>query len=166
MTEPELDEAANAQENAPADPDAIQPSWKPLFWLIGVILGLILLGEFLLEFILEAVETLWLILIEAPEEFLEDLLAEWLKNHFPRDAHRYSEITTAIGLTPLKIVLVLVAARWGWKYSRAHVWPRVRKWFHLRYSEVKYAWLELNWFYRTLVGLAALAFLSLLAMLI
>ncbi len=140
----------------------IQPSWKPLYWLVGGLLSLFLLWEIFLEFglhlfeiLFEILEKIWLVLIEAPEEFLEDMLADWLKNHFPHDAERYSEITTAIGLTPLKLLLIFLAARWGWRYGKAHLWPRIKRWFRIRYLEVKLAWDELAWPYR-IVGVVVL----------
>jgi hypothetical protein len=93
---------------------------------------------------------------------LEDALADWLKNHFPHEADRYSEIATALGLTPLKLVLIFFLARWGWRRARAQLWPRFRRWFHIRVTEVKLAWAELSWPYRILGGVLVLGLLILL----
>lgn len=139
----------------------IQPSWKPLWWLGGGLLllfglweGFLLeLGLNIFELLFDVLENVWLVLIEAPEEMLEDQIAEWLKEHFPHEADRYSEIITAVGLTPLKVVLVFLLARWGWRHSHSRLWPRLRNWFRIRVTEVRLAWAELGWPYRLLAGL-------------
>lgn len=135
----------------------IQPSWKPLIWFGGGLLLLIGLWEVfldvgldLLEILFEILEKIWLVLIEAPEEWLEDQLADWMKQHFQHDAHRYSEITTALGLTPLKIVLMFFLLRWGWRHCRTHVIPQVILWSKIRVTQVRLAWVELWWPYRIL----------------
>ncbi len=152
------------------DPEEdIQPSWKPLLWTGGILLSVVVLWEIFLELgmnlfelIFEILEHVWLVLIEAPEEFLEDVLAGWLKNHFPHEAERYSEITTAIGLTPLKLLLVIFLARWAWRRAKSQLWPRVKRWFHVRVTEVKLAWAELIWPYRILGGVLLLGILIVL----
>ena len=169
MLEPELQKKQNPAEAGLATTDDIQPSWKPLLWFGGSLVALIALWEVFLELgmnifelLFEVLEHIWLVLIEAPEEMLEDALADWLKNHFPHEAYRYSEIATAIGLTPLKLLLLFFAARWGWRRARAQLWPRVRHWFHIRVTEVKLAWAELAWPYRFLGGILVLGLLILL----
>ncbi len=160
MSEPDPIELPTHSESE-TDPDAaIQPSWKPLLWLGGSLAALIGLWEIFLELglhlfdlLFEILESIWLILIEAPEEYLEDLLADWLKHHFPHEADRYSEITTAIGLTPLKLLLIVMLARWIWQHSRTAWWPRIQRWFHVRVTEVRLAWEALWWPYRLLGGL-------------
>jgi hypothetical protein len=162
---PEIPEPPPADGSSASD---IQPSWKPLFWLGGGLVLLIGLWEIFLELglhlfdlLFEILENIWLVLIEAPEEYLEDLIAEGLKNHFPHEADRYSEITTAIGLTPLKLLLIIFLVRWGWRHSRNNLWPRLRQWFHIRLTEVRLAWAELWWPYRILGGLLVLMILLL-----
>lgn len=169
MLEPELEEDHNPAEPDLAATDTIQPSWKPLLWFGGSLVALMALWEVFLELgmnifelLFDVLEHIWLVLIEAPEEMLEDALADWLKNHFPHEAYRYSEIATAIGLTPLKLLLLYFVARWGWRRAKAQLWPRVRRWFHIRVTEVKLAWAELSWPYRILGGVLLLGLLILL----
>ncbi|MEY2680841.1 MAG: hypothetical protein RL661_1072 [Pseudomonadota bacterium] len=169
MLEPELNDDINPTEPDLAATDKIQPSWKPLLWFAGSLIATIALWEVFLELgmnifelLFEVLEHIWLVLIEAPEEMLEDVLAGWLKNHFPHEADRYSEIATAIGLTPLKLVLIFFVARWGWRRARTQLWPRVRNWLHVRVTEVKLAWAELAWHYRILGGVLVLGLLILL----
>lgn len=149
--------------------EPIRPSWKPLWWLLGGLALIIGLGELFLEFgmnllelLVELVEHLWLVLIEAPEEFLEDLIAEWLDNHFPHDADRYSEIITAFGLMPLKVILVLLLLRWIWVHARSKLVPRSLAWLRRRVTEVRLAWQQLAWPYRVLMGLGAVGLLFIL----
>lgn len=140
-----LDEAAGIQE------DAIEPSWKPFYWFVGSVVALFLLGELIIDFGLEVaeflwvlIEKVWLVLIEAPEEWLEDRLADYLKQHFPHEAERYSEIATALGLTPLKLVLVLLMGRWGIRRVRTVVWPKARDAVRRRVRQVQLAWALLS----------------------
>jgi hypothetical protein len=165
------------ENTSPEDPKApraldesgdIQPSWKPLLWFLGGLAVLLGLWEVLLEFglnlfelIFDILENVWLVLIEAPEEFLEDLIAEWLDNHFPHDADRYSEIITAFGLTPLKIFLVFLILRWAWRHSRERLIPRIVAWFRHRVAEVRLAWFYLPWMYKVLLGVVAVGSLFL-----
>ena len=142
--------------------DDVQPSWKPFYWFVGILGTLVLLWEFFLELTLDIIENVWLILIEAPEELLEDLLTEWLKQHFPHDADYYAEISTAIGLTPLKLLLVFVLGRWLWRRGREEWFPRWLAWGRIQAHQVKLAWLELAWLYRTLAVIAFLALVTLL----
>lgn len=169
MSDSNPKEQSNGPESRIAPGEDIQPSWKPLLWMGGILLSVIALWEIFLdlgmdlfELIFEILEHVWLVLIEAPEEFLEDVLAGWLKNHFPHEAERYSEITTAIGLTPLKLLLVIFVARWAWRRAKSQLWPRVRRWFHVRVTEVKLAWAELSWPYRILWGALLLGILIVL----
>jgi len=169
MLEPELKEEHNPAEPDLAARDTIQPSWKPLLWFGGSLVALVALWEVFLELgmnifelLFDVIEHIWLVLIEAPEEMLEDVLAGWLKNHFPHEADRYSEIATAIGLTPLKLVLIFFVARWGWRRTKTEIWPKVRRWINVRVTEVKLAWVELAWHYRILGGFIVLGLLVIL----
>lgn len=170
MSDPDTKEAHENSQSARPPATDIQPSWKPLWWLsaglillIGLWEGVLLeLGLNVFELLLDLLENIWLVLIEAPEEFLEDQIAEWLKIHFPHEADRYSEIITAIGLTPLKVLLVFFLARWGWRHARTNLWPRVRHWFHIRITEVRLAWADLWWPYRVLAGVLVFGLLVLL----
>lgn len=168
MTDSDRREATDSAESQARLPEDIQPSWKPLLWFGGGLVLLIALWEVFLELgmnlfelLFEVVEHVWLVLVEAPEEYLEDVLAAWLKNHFPHEADRYSEITTAIGLTPLKLLLLFLLARWGWRQGRDKLWPRVQLWVRVRIAEVRLAWAELWWPYRVLGGLVILVILLL-----
>jgi len=170
MLQPDLNEdPPHPATSEPPPTESIQPSWKPLLWSGGSLFAVIALWEVFLELgmnifelLFEVLEKIWLVLIEAPEEMLEDVLAGWLKNHFPHEADRYSEIATALGLTPLKLVLIFFLARWGWRRTKTELWPKVRRWFHVRVTEVKLAWAELAWPYRILGGLLVLGLLVIL----
>lgn len=129
----------------------VEASWKPFYWFVGSFVAMFLLGEFLLdfglelfEFLLEVIEKIWLVLIEAPEEWLEDRLADYLKQHFPHEAERYSEIATALGLTPLKLLLALVFIRYAFRKCRDVIWPKVRRWVRIRVKQVQLAWGHLH----------------------
>jgi len=150
-------------ESKPLDPslheeEVIEASWKPLLWLGGILLSLVALWEIFLElgihifsFLLQVIEHLWLVLIEAPEELLEDKIEDWLKVHFPHDADYYSEIVTAFGLMPVKALLVVFLLKWLWNHSRTTLLPKVKRWLYIRVSEVKLAWAALAWPYKVLI---------------
>ncbi|TSA02133.1 MAG: hypothetical protein D4R76_08140 [Methylococcus sp.] len=157
---------ANPGEEMPVD---IQPSWKPLIYFAGG-LGLLVvlwevfleLGIHIFEFLFEVLEKIWLVLVEAPEEFLEDKLADWLKSHFAHEAERYSEVATALGLTPLKIFLVFFFGRMAFRFLKTKAWPRIKVWTLVRMTEVRLAFNELAWPYRILGGLVLLGVLIIL----
>lgn len=164
----------NQDGGTPGDPEAsepeLQPSWKPLFWLIGILTVSIGLGELLLEvgeqildLLFEVIEKLWLVVIEAPEELLEDQIENWLEQHFPHDAARYSEIITAIGLTPFKIILGIFLLMWLWRLAHAKFIPRIKRWLIRNYRQVELAWKQLHWLYK---GVAIVACLGVLIILI
>lgn len=159
MSHPDPQQAPVSSSGASVD---VAPSWKPLYWFVGILATLILLWEFFLELFLDIIEHVWLILIEAPEELLEDLLTEWLKQHFPHDADYYAEITTAIGLTPLKLLLVVVLARWFWRHGRSTLFPRWLAFIRGQAGQVRQAWHELTWTHRILAGTALVAVLVVL----
>ena len=149
--------------------DAVTPSWKPLLWLIGcltLVFGLwelfLDLGANILEIVVELLDNIWLVLIEAPEEWLEDKIADWLKHHFPHDAYHMSEVTTAVGLLLPKILLVYFLVRWLWTHSKTRLLPRFRRWAMIRVIQVKLAWQNLAWPIRWLVGLLVIGVLVIL----
>ena len=153
----------------PDKPAGVEPSWKPLLWFGGGLILLIALWEVFLELgvnlfelLFKVIENVWLVLIEAPEEFLEDQLTGWLKNHFPHDADRYAEITTAIGLTPLKLLLIVFLLRWLWRHSHSKLIPRTKNWLLIRVTQVKLAWRQLAWPYRILGGVVLAGILFIL----
>ena len=167
--ESDLKDECLAHALTPEEIEAIEPSWKPLFWLSGVLVSLIALWEVFLDFGLDLIEILfkiiekiWLVLIEAPEEVLEDALEDWLEHHVPYEADRYAEIATAIGLTPLKILLILVGLRFLFKYLKSRVWCPMLRWGHIRVLEVRGAWAALSWLYRILGGAVVLVALIIL----
>ena len=140
------------------DPESVEASWKPLLWVGGFLVSLIILWEIFLElgihifsFLFEIIEKIWLVLIEAPEELLEDKIEDWLKVHFPHDADYYSEIVTAFGLMPLKIFLVLMLLRWLWRHAQTNLWPKWRLWLSTKVMQVRLAWRDLAWPYRILI---------------
>ena len=120
------------------------------------------LGIHIFEFLLEVLEKIWLVLVEAPEELLEDQLASWLKNHFPHEADRYSEVATALGLTPLKIFLIFILGRMAFRFLKTKAWPKARIWTLIRITEVRLAFDELAWPYRILGGVLLLGVLIVL----
>jgi hypothetical protein len=132
--------------------ESIQPSWKPMIWLLTSLFVLIGLGELVLEFgldvlqaLLDILENIYLVLVEAPEEILEDYIEEWLRHHYPHEADRYSELITAIGLTPVKILVGLLLLRWGWRYSRRKFLPQIKLWGLKQIWAVRLAWRQLAW---------------------
>jgi H+/Cl- antiporter ClcA len=156
MTDIENDKPVSDGQTSPGS-EAITPSWKPLWWTLGIVITLAGLGEFALEFVLdileligELLENIYLVLVEAPEEILEDYIEEWLQEHFPQDASRYSEMVTAIGLTPLKLLVGLILLRNLWRYGREHGFPRAGRWFKRHYQSVRLAIRLLAWPYKVL----------------
>jgi hypothetical protein len=160
MTEPDPKELAISRDADAAQ--AVEPSWKPLLWLVAGLAVLVGLGELLFDALLEVGETLFLVLVEAPEEFLEDWIEEWLKENHPHDADRYSEMITAIGLTPVKILTGLILARWLWLHARRSFFPRARAFLWRQWLAVRLAWKALFWPYKILAGLAVLGVLAVL----
>lgn len=155
----------------PTLPDAgqVTPSWKPLAWALGIIGLAVILGEFalelvidLLELIFDVVENMYLVLVEAPEEILEDYIEQWLEEHYPQDASRYSEMVTAIGLTPVKILVGLVLLRALLTYGREHGLPRLRRWLQRHYLSVRLAFRLLAWPYKIVAALVVLGILVVL----
>jgi hypothetical protein len=149
-------------KNAPvsAEDIAVQPSWTPLYWLVGTIIFLVFLWELMLDLLLEFGETLFLVLVEAPEEFLEDILEEWLKVHYPHQADRYSEMITAIGLTPVKIITGLIFARWLWVYTHGNLFPKWVAFFKRQSLAVWLAWKAVFWPYKILAVFLVLGVLA------
>lgn len=158
----------------PAGPDGdalepIEPSWKPFYWFVGSFVALFLLGELIIdfglhaaEFLFEVIEKVWLVLIEAPEEWLEDRLADYLKQHFPHEAERYSEVATAMGLTPLKLFLVLLLGRYGYRKARYQLWPWAVKNVRRNVRQVHLAWEALSLPQKIFAGLVFLVLLVIL----
>lgn len=169
IDEPDVKDECSAHALTPEEIEAIEPSWKPLLWFSGILVALIALWEVFLDFGMDLIEILfkilekiWLVLIEAPEELLEDKLEDWLEHHFPYDADRYAEIATAIGLTPLKILLILIGLRFLYKYFRTRIWCRMVRWGQICILEVKGAWEILSWPYRILGGAVVILILIIL----
>lgn len=168
MEEPEH-EASWITPPEPGEDEGLEPSWKPFYWFVGTVVALFVLGELLIDFGLEVAEFLWvviekawLIVIEAPEEWLEDRLADYLKQHFPHEAERYSEIATAMGLTPLKLALILLAGRWGIRKIRVVLWPKLRSAVRRRIRQVQLAWTVLSLPQKIFAGLVSVVLLAIL----
>ena len=156
MTDTENEKNLSNAEMPPGA-EGITPSWKPLWWTLGTLGVLVGLGEFALEFVLDMLElifdlfeNLYLVLIEAPEEILEDYIEEWLGEHFPQDASRYSEMVTAIGLTPLKLLVGFVLLKNLWRYSMQYGLPWVIRRVKRHYQSVRLAIGLLAWPYKVL----------------
>lgn len=162
MADPDQKELVVFPDQTPASIPDVEPSWKPLFWLVGGLTVLIVLGELLFDVFLDVAEVLFLALVEAPEELLEDKIEEWLKVHYPHDADRYSELITAIGLTPVKILTGILMARWLWRHSHSKLFPKFRAYLYRQYTAVRLAWQALAWYYKVLAGVLALGILVVL----
>jgi hypothetical protein len=149
MSEHDSEKSVLAQGGA-----AVAPSWKPLLWLVGGVAALVLLGELLFETLLEVGETLFLYLVEGPEEVLEDHLEAWLTQHYPHDADRYSEMITAFGVTPIKILTAVLLLRWLWTHTHTSLLPKSRAFLKRQSLAVWLAWKALPWYYKLLSVLA------------
>jgi len=159
MRDPDLKKDVGPDLGQHEEEDFIEASWKPFYWFLGSFVAMFALGELLIdfglhffEFLFEVLEKIWLVLIEAPEEWLEDQLADYLKQHFPHEAERYSEIATALGLTPLKLILLLLLGRYGFRRLRDEFWPRLRRWFRIRVKQVHLAWEALTLIQKIIAG--------------
>jgi hypothetical protein len=169
MHDPDLKKDPDLDPFDDVDHEEVEASWTPFFWFLGSAVAIFVLGELLIdfgieffEFLFEILERVWLVLIEAPEEWLEDRLADYLKQHFPHEAERYSEIATAMGLTPLKLILVMVFGRFAYRKIRNIYWPRARRWFRLRVKQVRLAWHGLTLMQKILAGTVSLVLLVIL----
>jgi hypothetical protein len=130
--------------------EAVAPSWKPLLWLVASVVTLVVLGELMFEMLLELGETLFLYVVEGPEEMLEDQLEDWLTEHFPHDADRYSEMITAFGVTPLKVLTALFVLRWLWVHTHTTLLPKLGAFIKRHSLAVWLAWGQLPWYYKLL----------------
>jgi len=169
MRDPDLKKDVGPDPAERDDEEFIEASWKPFYWFLGTFVAMFVLGELLIdfglhffEFLFEVLEKIWLVLIEAPEEWLEDQLADYLKHHFPHEAERYSEIATALGLTPLKLVLLLLVGRFTYRKVRDEHWPRLRRWFRIRVKQVHLAWEALTLIQKIISGAVFLGLLIIL----
>lgn len=159
MRDPDLKKDVGPDPSEDDEQEFIEASWKPFYWFLGTFVAMFVLGELLIdfglhffEFLFEVLEKIWLVLIEAPEEWLEDQLADYLKQHFAHEADRYSEIATALGLTPLKLILLLFAGRYAFRRTRDVLWPRLRRWFRIRIKQVHLAWEALTLIQKIIAG--------------
>lgn len=169
MRDPDLKKDVGPDPGRNDDEEFIEASWKPFYWFLGSFVAMFVLGELLIdfglhffEFLFEVLEKIWLVLIEAPEEWLEDQLADYLKQHFPHEAERYSEIATALGLTPLKLFLLLVLGRYGLRRLRDEYWPRLCRWFRIRVKQVHLAWDALTLVQKIISGAVFIVLLVIL----
>ncbi|MGI9211294.1 MAG: hypothetical protein ACR2HF_02380 [Methylococcaceae bacterium] len=168
MTDTENDALPKETAISPESPE-ITPSWKPLWWVLGSLTLIVVLGEFALDFIIEGLEFLfeiiehiYLLLVEAPEEILEDYIEDWLAVHYPLDASRYSEMVTAIGLTPVKILVGIVLLKALLRYIREHGFPRIGRWVNRHYQSVRLAIKLLAWPYKVVAVVLVLGILLIL----
>ena len=169
MRDPDFKKDVDPDVGDHADEELIEASWKPFYWFLGSFVAMFVLGELLIdfglhffEFLFEVIEKVWLVLIEAPEEWLEDQLADYLKQHFPHEAERYSEIATALGLTPLKLIFLVLLGRYGFRKMRDEYWPRLRRWFRIRVKQVHLAWEALTLVQKIISGAVFLVLLVIL----
>jgi hypothetical protein len=160
MTDPDSKEpfvlsASNLETSPP-----VEPSWKPLIWLVGGLAIAIALGEIFFELILELFETLGeavFYAVEGSEELLEDKIEEW----FDLDPY-HAEIVTAWSISPLKILIAVLLLRWLWKLARRKLFPKAATYCRKQYTAVRLAWDTLPWLYRILLGLGLLGGLLIL----
>lgn len=139
--------------SSPAD-SPVEPSWKPLFWTVGFLAVVIGLWEVFFDLILEGLEFIGeaiFFAVEGSEELLEDKIEEW----FDLDPY-HAEIVTAWSLTPLKLLLALLALRWLWRLGRRKIFPKAASFLKRQYRAVRLAWQNLSWAYKSLILLAFL----------
>ena len=124
-------------------PEPENPGWKPLLWFLGLILLLIVLGEVLLEFGWELLQTLGegiFLVVEGSEEFLEDAVEGWFGLE-PWEAERY----TAWATTPLKLILAFLVLRMVWRWKKRKVFPAIRRWAQRQWLLVRLSWRGVWW---------------------
>jgi hypothetical protein len=161
----------------PIDPPAalgtaateVQPSWKPLIWLVAILAAAIGLGELLFdvlldvfELIFDIIETIYLYTIEAPEEVIEDHIENWLVPKVGHDAARYSEIITAVTFTPFKILAGILLVRGLWRWQKQTLFPKITAWAGKHALAVRLAWNGLFWPWKTLLVVGVLGGLLIL----
>lgn len=142
------------------DTQAVQPSWRPLLILVGILWILLEFAEALFEFLLEMLELFGkgiFFAVEGSEELLEDKVEEWL------DLDPYhAEMLTAWTTTPLKLLAALLILRWLWKLARAKLFPRIAAFAQRQILAVRLAWDVLAWSYRILLAVGILGVLIIL----
>lgn len=132
----------------------MEPSWKPLFWMLGSVAALVALGEIFFEALLEGLEMVGegiFLLVEGSEEHLEDKIEEW----FDLDPF-HAELITAWTLIPVKIALAVLVLRWLWRTASGRLWPKVKTFLHRQWAAVRLAWRLLAWPFKVLVAAVAL----------
>lgn len=141
-------------------PTDVEPSWKPLFWVLGIVMLMLILEEVFFEIILEIFEFIGeaiFFVVEGSEEHLEDKIEEW----FELDPY-HAEIVTAWSLTPVKIFLGFLALRWLWKLMRRRLFPWIAASYRRHSSAVRLAWRLLFWPYKILAVVVTLGILVIL----
>jgi hypothetical protein len=153
MTDPDLkDQPIFPSPDFESAPN-VEPSWKPLLWLVGGLAVAIGLGEIFFELILEGLEMLGegvFYVVEGSEELLEDKIEEW----FELDPY-HAEIVTAWTMTPVKLLLAFIALKWLWRFSHNKLFPKIAAYIKRQYTAVQLAWRALAWPFKILIAIAA-----------
>jgi hypothetical protein len=139
---------------------SVEPSWKPLLWLVGGLAIVIALGEIFFDLLLELLEMLGegiFYVVEGSEEVLEDKIEEW----FDLDPY-HAEVVTAWSMSPIKILLAFLVLRWLWKLGRRKLFPKIAAYAKRHYTAVRLAWETLAWPYRILLAAGLLGGLLIL----
>ena len=158
MTDPESKDAA-VPSAAALDEPPVEPSWKPLLWLVGGLAVVVGLGEVLFDLLLDILELIGegiFFVVEGSEEHLEDKIEEW----FDLDPF-HAEIVTAWSLTPVKILLAILALKWLWRKAHSKLIPRIVARLKRQQLAVRLAWRLLAWPYKALLAVAVLGALAL-----
>ena len=66
------------------------------------------------------------------------------------------------GLTPLKLLLLLLLGRYGFRKLRDEYWPRLRRWFRIRVKQVHLAWGALTLVQKIFAGTVFIVLLIIL----
>ncbi len=146
--------------SSPETEAPVEPSWKPLLWLVGGLTVIIALGEVFFDVLLEILEFIGegiFFVVEGSEEHLEDKIEEW----FDLDPY-HAEIVTAWSMTPLKILLAIFALKWLWRLAHGKLFPRFMAYLKRQYTAVRLAWDILAWPFKALVAVALLGALALI----
>jgi len=141
-------------------PELENPGWKPLLWLAGVIVLLVVLGEVLVVFGWELLELLGegiFYVAEGSEEFLEDAVEKWFDLH-PWEAERY----TAWAMLPVKLLLAFLVLRTLWRWKKRKVFPAVKRWAQRQWLLIRLSWRSVWWPWKALLIIVAAGFLAIL----
>ena len=141
-------------------PEPENPGWKPLLWLAGAIVLLLVLGEVLATFGWELLELIGegiFYVVEGSEEFLEDAVEKQFGlQHW--EAERY----TAWAMLPVKLLLAFLVLRMLWRWKKRKVFPAVKRWAQRQWLLIRLSWRGVWWPWKALLIVAAGGVLAIL----